>query len=827
LYKRFLLICFILLPGLVAFRQSSPISMNIQAGIGGWYRSGQWIPLQVRVDSQTVTMDGYLQVRVGSLTSSVAQLETTYRTPFNITENSSKRVFLYISLDDFSSDVQVELLDKEGRVIANQRESIRQLRHEDILYGVVSDSSTGFLDVSRFAIGRGRSYQTAWRIADIPPLADALRSLDVLVFTDVDTGNLSSDQQQAIADWTASGGHLIVTGGANWQRTTSGLGDLLPTAPQETRTIDEVSALGEFLRLDPSELETTTLVAASAPKRGASVLVVDEGVPLLIRGGLGAGTVDFVAFDATTEPLRSWDELPYLWQELVRSAGSRPSWSHGVERFDLARSSVSNVTGFDLPGVLQIAAFLLAYILLMGPLNYVLLSLLRRRELAWFTIPVLIVVFTAFAYFTGFSVRGDSMTVNQVSVVQVWDDYTRARVDGVIGVLSPRRTTYDLLIRDDLNLRSLPNQGGSASISQMTITQGENYLAEGIPVDAAIMTNFATSGYIPKPDFSGTAIWELRGGQLSTRLNGEVTNGLPTALEDAVIIADDVAFKIGDLAPGETRPFQLTLPLANPQRLTQGSRVDPQYPVRPSGFSGSAAFNGLCYMSNGLNVVYELVMQDGLFNCGGGGSAEELILRRRGLIVAATNNEIDRSGGRGMGVYLLGWSASPPLQIEIPTAGKIDDGTALYIYEIPTTLDVGNPNRVILPPGMFNWTLIELDQPNRLPEVNPDLSFQITANQGVAVRFMPLPGVPLRQVDEFSLTVDWRLGGGGVRVSLWNWESQEWQAVEFSNPDQTQFIIENPAYVGVQNAVQVLVESESASAFQTVSELSITMRGRS
>jgi hypothetical protein len=39
--------------------------------------------------------------------------------------------------------------------------------------------------------------------------------------------------------------------------------------------------------------------------------------------------------------------------------------------------------------------------------NYFLLMLVGRREFAWFTIPLLIVVFSVFGYFTGFSVRGD------------------------------------------------------------------------------------------------------------------------------------------------------------------------------------------------------------------------------------------------------------------------------------------------------------------------------------------------------------------------------------------------------------------------------------
>lgn len=828
--KRFSLLWLLLfLPLLVAFRpaqQSSDVTMRVQAGLAGWYRAGQWIPLQVSVQSQNTTLEGQLQVRVKTASSSTVQFETTYRTPFTISAGGSKRVFLYVSLDDFSQEVQVELVDRSGHVAVSQRESIRQLAYDDVLYGVVTDSPLGAPDVSRFALGRGNSYQFRWTIEDIPPNPEALRSLDVLIFTDVDTGQLTSDQQQAIADWTAGGGHLIVTGGPNWQQTTIGLSALLPTQPEATVTLEDIRPLGEFVRDPAEELATPTLVADNNPLENAQVLLAVDNVPLLVRRGLGAGTVDFVAVDSTVEPLRSWSGFPALWYELVISAQPRPSWSHGIERFELGRDAVSNVTGFDLPSILQLGAFLLAYILLMGPLNYVLLSIIHRRELAWLTIPSLILVFSVFAYLTGFSIRGNDVTVNQVSVVQVWHDSSRARVDSVIGILSPRRTTYDVLMRDPLSLRTLPNVSGPASISQIVIVEGSTYVAEDIPVDAAIMTSFTASGYLAAPPISGSATWLLRGGGVSSRINGEVTNGMDIDLQDVVILADDQVFGLGNLAAGATQSFQLNVPLERPLRQPLGSRVDPMRPVLFSGSAYYASFDSsLCYMVGGLNQVYRSVMQGKKFTCGGGSDDEELKLRRRALILAATNNEIDLNGGRGSSVYLLGWGETPVLNIEIPNTGQVDDGTVLYIYEIPTTIRATNLSRIILPPGMTTWTLVEQDQPNRLPDVNADLSFQLTGNQGVAVRFTPLPAVPLKRVSDFVLTVDWRLGTQDIVVSLWNWEADEWQALEFTEMNQTEFIIKDLAFVGPQNAVQVLVESESAVSFQSIEKLTVTLRG--
>lgn len=127
---------------------------------------------------------------------------------------------------------------------------------------------------------------------------------------------------------------------------------------------------------------------------------------------------------------------------------------------------------------------------------------------------------------------------------------------------------------------------------------------------------------------------------------------------------------------------------------------------------------------------------------------------------------------------------------------------------------------------MFSWTLVERDVPNRLPEIRPNLSFELTGQQGVALRFTPLPYAPQIQVESLQLDFGWRLNVAAyIKVSLWNWESKAWDVLEFTQDNQTQFIIEDSAYIGPQNAVQVLIESDNANAFQTVESVQLSLHG--
>jgi hypothetical protein len=809
--------------------QNSPLTLTVEAGIGGWYRPTQWMPVQVNIDSQNIRLEGFLQVRVQSALS--AEYETLYRSPLNIANDGARRIFLYVSLEEFTREITVELVDGAGRVRARQTEPVQSLRYEDTLYAVVTDSVNGPLDVSRPSVGRGQSYQVTWRLSDLPPSAEALRPLDILVFSDVETSSLSPDQSAALRQWVTGGGHLIVTGGGNWQRTTLGLLDLLPTEPSRTITGKSASLLGAFLARPDDSLESEILLSANSPKAGAQILLADEQTPWLVRGTLGAGVVDFAAFDGASEPLRSWADLPFVWHELVMSRGSRPSWSYGVERFGLARDAVGTVAGFDLPSLVQLTLFLLAYILLMGPANYLFLRLVRRRELAWLTIPALIGLFTFFAYFTGFSLRGNTVAVTHIGLVQVWEDSPTARYDGVVGVLAPRRTTYNITAAEGFTLRALPDVQPPNGLSALTIQESGSFSARDVPVDAAIMIPLATSGQLPAPPFEGQATLTLRGQDISARLEGSVSHDLPFTLRATRILLDSEVFLIGDMRPAQAYPFSLTAPLDRHPRHTLGNRVDPSRPVVNVGFFGGTVNDeGLCLIQNGLNVVYEKIMRGQDVSCFGTlTDSKALTLRQRALLTTAFNNEIDANAGRHTAAYLVGWGDRPLHDLTLERQSQSTEASILYIYKIPLTYRFDNPNSANIPPAFFSWSLIERDLPNRLNEINPDMSFQLNANtpngQGVALRLTPHLPINLTSLERLNLRVYTKSLSADLQVSLWNWQEKAWQVLPNPNNRFEWSLREFAPYLGAGNQVQVLVSAQAGS-YESVERLQLSFSGK-
>ena len=110
------------------------------------------------------------------------------------------------------------------------------------------------VDLTGVHEGGYSGFQANWRIENIPDRATALRAVNLMLFSDIDTGSLSSAQKEAISDWVSQGGHLMVTGGtqgANATRSLLSELQVLTSRPLVKEVLDKTPALGEGAGMKP------------------------------------------------------------------------------------------------------------------------------------------------------------------------------------------------------------------------------------------------------------------------------------------------------------------------------------------------------------------------------------------------------------------------------------------------------------------------------------------------------------------------------------------------------------------------------------------------
>jgi hypothetical protein len=817
----FTLFVILVLPDVAALASPPPrqaqIDLSVSAGYASYFRRGQWIPVRVNVSNTGDNLEGVIRVRSGGLE------ETTYQTPIDLPRGARKQVFLYISLQKFASDIQVEVVDQKGQVAQRETATLHTVDQSDILSAVVTESPYGAVDLTALAPGTGSVRQTNWHTSDVPPLADALAGLDVLMFHDVDTGTLTAEQSVAIADWVLAGGHLIVTGGDAWQRTTAGLRALLPVSLQGTVQLDSLASLADYLRLPRDPLDEGTIGADTTPKPAARTLAEVGDVPLIVRGTYGAGVVDFLAVDPYAEPLRSWSDKDRLWYTLITSVGQQPSWLKGFTDWSMAREATLTLTSTVLPTFLQLCGFLVLYVVLVGPINYLVLKRLNRREWAWVTIPMLIVLFSVLAYAVGFNLRGNVPTVNRLTVTQVWPDSTRAQVTSLIGVQSPRRSTYTVAVDRPFVLRALPEIGIGLNVPAV-IAEGTRYVARSIPIDAGMIASFVASGYESVPRLDASATWTLSSDQ-PPHIAGTITNTVGVPLEDAVLVIKGASRVLGTLQPGETQTFDIAIAPQEPGPLTLGNarRLYSSYSYNTySTFRyGSGSSPGWCFTHQGIDLTLTDVMNGEKFSCATRGvSDRQQEIRRRYRLLGSLVVDSDLSGGRDTGAYLFAWTNQPLVPVELQNKPQGNEDTNLYIFELPETVAASDPV-VEVPPSLTTWSLTETSDPNTMLNVTP-AGFQISSNSQAAFQFMPMPKVRLAQVQD--LDIDFQ-GQGPLVVELWDWVDQTWVQMNLDPASTETRVTDAGRFVGPENAVNVRVYSLDGTTYNQVDHVKIGYRG--
>ncbi len=409
--------------------------------------------------------------------------------------------------------------------------------------------------------------------ADLPDRMAAYGGVDaVLLRSDAPLDALTVAQADALRGWVAGGGHLIVCGGADPSRlATPFFEGLLPAAVGPARTLTL-----------PGGPAVSALALTPKPLPGVHVLVsVPGGGPLVVVGPFGAGSVTLTAYDPTgAASLASPTQSRALWRTLLTSGQALPSslLSHVAAREEnyggsvyygnapsLLSEAVMRGPSLDAPGTEVIGLFLLAYLIMLVPVNYLVLKRLDRKEMAWVTIPALVLLFAAGTFGVGYAAKGGSLFLNRAAIVETSAGQRGAGVYAELGLFSPRRTDYDLTVSGGDVLAAIPNPGQNYSgrFGGSGGDESQGYGATrfvqtpaGASLLGASVNMWAMRAFDVQStaDLGGSFDARLTPGVGGSALAGTITNHTGRALTGCRLLYRGQSANLGDLAPNAALP---------------------------------------------------------------------------------------------------------------------------------------------------------------------------------------------------------------------------------------------------------------------------------
>lgn len=803
------------------------IAIRVDAGFDGLYRPDQWLPLQVRVQNNGADVTGRLIVRPESSGDVVSN---AFSTPIDLPSGSDKVAFLYVQVRDFAEGATIELLDEAGLRVGAADFRLTPIEARDKLHVVLSGTAAETLPLGNLAPGGVNAFTVRWTAANVPDYTAGLQAVDTIFLYNLDSATLTQVQRAALQDWVALGGHLIVLGGPNWQLTAAAFTDELPFVPDGTQTVDGLAGLATYVGRGDIENAETVIATGIVSDAGRVLAMGVDDVPLLVRGQHGAGTMDYLVADPSLEPLNSWDGIGDFWVQILASTPPQPGWQRGFLDTGATATAVAVLPEIELlPPVLQMLGYIVAYIALIGPLNYIVLSRINRREWAWFTIPLFIVAFSIMAWTVGFNLRGNNLILSRLNVVQVFPETETARVDQLVGVLSPRRETYVMETAEDRFLRVMPGlaTGGflQRNITQSTaeIVQQGTFRAENITIDGGIFANFSTTGVVTAPPISGSMTISYEDGQ---RWQGLVRNDSDIALTEPVLLLRNRYYVLpGTLQPGAIESFDtddLIVLRDSDDLLALPSPLESSFELE---LGDLRTTRSEIFRSLQSSRVIQGDLEENERNFLDERGTPEAIVRRDAFLRSFLRDQYN-SPAIGDTAYLVGWSDTFEADIQIEGVNARDVETALYIVQLETTVETPPTTQVVrLDPDQFTWTILERD----LAEGGNE-ELRIFSEGFVEMRFTPLPGAVLTTVDSMTIALD-RGGrrGRDVVIELWDWGVGEWVALDNTRLESYQ---PDPArFAGPGNIVDARlsfdIDTEVGTADSTlVNNLRITQAGR-
>jgi hypothetical protein len=394
-------------------------------------------------------------------------------------------------------------------------------------------------------------------------------------------------------------------------------------------------------------------------------------------------------------------------------------------------TALSNLPSLEVPPAELLLVVIVAYILLIGPISYLVLRRLDRRELAWVTAPLLVAVFTACSFGIGNSMKGTEVIVNQISLIRSSGAGGSATIESYAGIFSPDRATYDMTVENDAlmaKLRPIGFDGTQTSAADVVIEQGDPAHLRGLSIGVFGFEAVRADAIVDREPTLMVA-WRTDDGVLT----GTVTNEGALPIEDVAYVSGGGGdMIIPELGPGESAEF--TLGTTN--------------------FNGSSAADQV-YGFGGFDSVDE---------------AQRQILIRRGVIDALVGfggfmPGVELSSITSRGPYVIGWREEPgptPILVDGLDARRYE-----HTVEVVSVRPSLGPGRAEIGPAQMGVTVLSTDGAASIGGPGTVLLGDGSATYSIA---LPLDATDMA-VSELEILVgpdpSMVLGGGGQFGGMW------------------------------------------------------------
>lgn len=526
---------------------SDRFGLDLQVGFDNDYIVEKVTPLTATLTNKGEAFQGEFQVKVYTYenTDSGFQKYALYSQKLELPEGATKQVSMELALNTVRRNMEVSLVDEGGNVVFQKNVPVDALSPETVAVGVLSEQPAQV----QYLAGMNLSEETSVFFLDrdtFPESENVMDNFKVLIIDDFDTATLGDAQKKSLKNWVDNGGLLVLGTGVQAQKVLSGL-DFVDVSLNGTQSVSRVSAPdGTALSL------AAPLTAAGISAEKASVKWEANGISLSSLISYGGGHVLIHHFALGLAPFANMPQQTEVLEGLcsgLYDAGGDGVGTEIANQLRYAANSFPSVAGNSMIAIFVVVGI---YIVLAGPVMYMVLKKKDRRELGWITIPVLSVVFLGVVFLLAGRSTFQNGQISTRAIVEMEEGSTIGEAQIAMAVKVPGSGDVNLQSELPIPMQPQVDNGwydGNGKTEELdykvTTGDGTNIVFYD---NMAWETNYASASTTLELGGSVTSNVTFDG----EKVVGTVTNGTSVNFMDAYLKLDYVYIPLGELPAGET-----------------------------------------------------------------------------------------------------------------------------------------------------------------------------------------------------------------------------------------------------------------------------------
>lgn len=572
----------------LAAPNSKSVEMSVSAGYDDVVRIGADASFHITIVNKGDGFSGEAQVIVDTS----YRTKTAYAMPFELPQGSTKKLTLNVPVNTANRKVQVKI-ESNGRSIKEIEYSYKNIMSPGTpVIGVLSDAYNQLRILNGLKIeqnqesmdsqnryGNKAIYKEEMQSVfespvqliqlnkdNLPENFAGLAIFDYIIIADYDTSLLSEKQVQALEEWVDDGNELILAGGTNGKKVYSGLSNSLK--PFEILGSKKASVLEGLLKLTEKSAPADLVDISTGNLGAGKILIGDEITPLAVSYKKTDGKILFIAFDPTLSPISEWGGVGEMWKRLLNeNLQANNIYPNNGTNYHEYRSVVSQVPEDQTPPYKALLAIIFIYILIVGPLLYLLLKWKDKRDYTWILIPVMAFLCIGIIYAAGFRTRYTSAVLNNFSIIHLDSENKKADIQTSAGAFNNGSGKMMLEYSNSYEVEVL---------RENDYDYGYNYNYSDEDYKNAQIKSKIYLGEPIKHELYNVGLWEpciLKSNQTQNydgnlieniSINGKefsavIRNDTGFAFEDSFIVVGENYIDVGDILPTENKKITLSL----------------------------------------------------------------------------------------------------------------------------------------------------------------------------------------------------------------------------------------------------------------------------